>query len=225
MAPGDGYGSEYNLHRYVREHQRTLDHAITNALAVPAAAEIRWIYPTPDANDRSEPRSIHFIDDAEVREAWSKFWPKRGPSWDAVGKLPDELGGDWILVEAKSNHPEFCSQRCKAGDASLGQIQRSLAKVKKHLGVHSAFSWVDTYYQYANRLATLYFLTERVRQPARLVFLYFVGDDMGDGRPCPATEAEWRELIQACHRTLGLREDHELHDRVFDVFLRALPKH
>jgi hypothetical protein len=60
--------------------------------------------------------------------------------------------------------------------------------------------------------------------PSRLVLIYFYGDRFPDDRPCPRDEAEWRELIRACHLTLGLPEHHKLSDRMHEVFLPALVK-
>ena len=78
---------------------------------------------------------------------------------------------------------------------------------------------LGTYYQYANRLAFLYFLNVIARVPARLVFLYFTGDRFPDGRPCPATIERWNELINARRLTLGLEHEHALTDRVHTIFL------
>ncbi len=75
-----------------------------------------------------------------------------------------------------------------------------------------------------NRLTCLYFLTQVARIPARLVFVYFYGDDFRDGTPCPSTEAEWRVVINACHLTLGLSEPHPLSDFVGEVFLPPCPR-
>lgn len=96
------------------------------------------------------------------------------------------------------------------------------------LGVNRHFAWTMTYYQYANRLAALHFLTEQ-RIRAHLVFLYFTGETFPDGTPCPQSEANWRELIRASHLTLGLLtpseadklSEHPLGGRVHEVFLPA----
>jgi hypothetical protein len=83
----------------------------------------------------------------------------------------------------------------------------------------SDFQWLGTYYQYANRLACLYCLNVLRKVPARLVLVYFMGDKFPDARQCPSSEAEWRELIRACHLTLGLSEKHALRNRVHELFI------
>ena len=160
-------------------------------------------------------------DDLKLQEKWRSFWPQTGnpPNWDAVAKARIAGIDEWILVEAKANHPELCSQQCGAKDKSLKRILRALALTKKALGVHRCYRWEGTYYQYANRLACLYFLNEIAKRPAQLIFLYFVGDCFPDGRRCPATEQEWKTLIEACHLTLGIFGPHLLSNRVHDIFL------
>ena len=55
---------------------------------------------------------------------WAKFWPTSGrqQTWDAVGKAGDA----WLLGEAKSNWPEFCSPPSTAKEGGgLPQIRRA----------------------------------------------------------------------------------------------------
>lgn len=219
---GRGYGSEDHLRRWLQADPESLSKRILGAIGGKPAT-LTWLsYPprrsTP-ARDR-ELTGIEFLDrnsNAHAYKLWQRFWPQRGtlPSWDAIGRLED----DWLLVEAKANAPEFCSKPCDAKDNGRKTIAAAMSQAKRHLGVHRAFNWLGTYYQYANRLALLYFLAERAEIKARLIFLYFLGDQFPDARPCPATEAEWRFLIDACHRTLGLPEQHRLASRIHDVFV------
>lgn len=83
------------------------------------------------------------------------------------------------------------------------------------------FRWTATYYQYANRLATLWFLREQ-GVGARLVSVYFVGDRFPDRTPCPASRAEWLALIEARRLMLGLPTQHALSAFEHHVFLPAL---
>jgi hypothetical protein len=104
----------------------------------------------------------------------------RQQSWDAVGTAD----GEWLLVEAKANAPEFCSPATTAAGAGREKIEHALNRVKRGLGVHRRYSWTSSYYQYANRLAMLWFLRKR-KVPARLLFIYFYGDKFPDGTPRP----------------------------------------
>jgi hypothetical protein len=214
------YGSQYHFQWYRDNDPQSLDNAISSAIKSKTSA-LLWRYPTSPATDK-EPTGISFLSSTrEIREAWVSFWPSTGtpPAWDGIAARTTQAGREWIIIEAKANHPEFCSPPSGAGTQSRKLICESLKKTQRYLGVHPAFSWLGTYYQYANRLAFLYFLNAVVHIPARLVFLYFTGDQFPDERPCPATIERWNELIRACHLTLGLPDEHALSDRVHTVFL------
>jgi hypothetical protein len=127
-------------------------------------------------------------------------------------------GATWFLIEAKANQPEFCTPGTRAEGEARKQIERSLNRVKRRVGVHRYFSWTDSYYQYANRLATLAFLRDN-GVDARLVFVYFIGDRFPDGTECPASVAAWKRLIEARRLTLGLPRKHDLSRYVHDVFI------
>jgi hypothetical protein len=89
--------------------------------------------------------------------------------------------------------------------------------------VHRDFSWLGSYYQHANRLATLYFLsTHGIR--AHLVDVLFIGDAFPDHRRCPQNVSDWRELLLARQLTLGLPDQHPLSGQIHELFLMALPK-
>lgn len=69
--------------------------------------------------------------------------------------------------------------------------------------MNESSDWEKPYYQYANRLAFVHFLTER-DIPARLLFIYFAGDTF-EGRACPKTEEGWGPALQAMRGHLGPR--------------------
>lgn len=66
----------------------------------------------------------------------------------------------------------------------------------------------------------LWFL-RRQKIDAALLFIYFYGDTFPDGTPCPATQAEWGELLEARRLTLGLPREHKLSKYEHHVFLPA----
>ncbi len=223
---GQGYGSEDNLLRY-REHRPDfLDNALRQSLKA-ADGVFKWVYPPRHlgTGEYREPEGFDFVQDERVLALWRDFWPQKGkqPTWDAVVRLTDQSKTEWILIEAKANRPELCSSPCGA-NGGRRKISKAMGQVKEFLNVHHRFSWLGTYYQYANRLACLYFLTQVAGVRARLVFLFFYGDLFGDGTPCPGSEAEWRAPIDACHLTLGLPKRHCLSNSVAEVFLPALAK-
>jgi hypothetical protein len=222
---GLGYGSEDHLLRYRTERPDFLDRAIKDEIGLPEA-NLDWIYPPNDTSTggAKEPEGMKFLKAEEaILAMWRDFWPQTGkqPTWDAVAKLTSLRQSEWLLFEAKANHPEFCSPPSGASGGGRKKIEAAIGRVKKHLGVHWNFDWLGTYYQYVNRLACLYFLSQIAKVPARLVFVYFYGDSFPDGRPCPSSRAEWKELIRACHLTLGLAEKHPLNGQIHEVFLPA----
>ena len=162
---GDGYGSEDHLLRYWSEQRTALEASIAAAVSWPEGPP-DWIYPT-NAPTR-EPEGLSFLSDrSDIVDRWKEFWPQTGTQqcWDGLARLAVNLGTEWVLIEAKANHAEFCTPPCGAAKhGGRGQIERALNATKRHLGVHRDFCWLGSFYQHANRLATLHFLsTQGVR--------------------------------------------------------------
>ena len=151
---GKGYGSEDHLHTYRKERPGNLDAAI-RASASLGDVPVQWVHPISGKTGAPEPKGANFLRSrADVQALWKKFWPQRGNQqrWDGIAKC----GDTWLLVEAKANQPEFCTPPCGAKpEGGRRQIEKVLNQTKKHLGVHRHFSWLGSYYQYANRLAFL----------------------------------------------------------------------
>ena len=76
--------------------------------------------------------------------------------------------------------------------------------------------WMERFYQYGNRLAHLYFLRKVNNVDARLVFLYFVGDEEMGGPYC---RREWEAAIEVLHQALGVRN--RLHPKVAKIFINV----
>jgi len=218
------------LWRYFYGSKRSdLDAAILEAIGYPDCS-LSWVYPdeADDPNQR-EFENLRFLTTKEFAKTAAEFktvWPAtgKGISWDGIAwteSHPRQL----ILIEAKANQPELCSAPSGAGEASLRMISSALERAKAILDVHHRFTWTKSYYQYANRLFVLSFLQNRLN--CHLVFLYFTGEKFPDGTPCPSDSAEWRELIHACHLSLGLASPGEqdklrankLGTRVHEIFL------
>ena len=217
---GEGYGSEDHLRNYLAQDQRTLDAAVASSFDAPIDS-VSWLdYPLAASGRETEYQGLNFLPPelSRVRAAWRDVWPTRGrqQTWDAVGRLGDA----WLLVEAKANHPEFCSPPTTATGAGRAVIERTLGRVKRRLGVHRFFAWTGSYYQYANRLAMLWFLRDH-GVDARLVGIYFIGDTFPDATPSPASRRVWEQLIDARRLTLGLPERHYLSEYERHVFLPA----
>jgi hypothetical protein len=218
---GERYGSEYHFLHYRAERPSVLDALLLKPLGGPDA-RLEWVYPTGAEGER-EPQGLEFLSDREdVQALWRDFWPQRGrgPTWDGVAVVHANSSPEWVLIEAKANTVEFVTPSCGAVErGGREQIETALNRVKAALGVHRHYSWLGSYYQYANRLAVLHFLNEQARVPARLLHVYFTGDCFPDGRECPGSAEDWKQLIEARRITLGLPHKHLLSDRTHEAFV------
>jgi hypothetical protein len=137
----------------------------------------------------------------DAAEALRQFWPSGGPNWDALAVLGDGARRDGVLlVEAKSYPEEVYGSGCQATNpASLGIIHRSLAAAQKWFGVAPGSDWTGRLYQYANRLAHVYFLRQELQVDAWLVNLYFTYDRTTR----PTAAAQWYRVLPTFKRELG----------------------
>jgi hypothetical protein len=151
----------------------------------------------------------------EFTEELGKFWPRMGPQWDALGKTSD--GEAIILVEAKANVPELVSF-CGAKDKkSLKTISESLAATQRWMACREpSIDWKCGFYQYANRLAHLYFLKEVAKEETYLVFLYFINDDT---HICTSRE-EWDAALTLQRRLMGLSAK-SLEGKAVEIFINT----
>jgi hypothetical protein len=208
---GYGYGSECHLLRWMGRHRRRFNERVTEEIGRPGAP-LEWLdfrfrrsglWPDAELEGMQFLRNTHPL----AFNAWKEFWPQSGtpPTWDAVGWLGSDNDRELILLEAKARIGEDAT-RCRATNpASIAMIEAAFAETKAALGVDPACDWMNGFYQITNRLAVLYFLQIKCQVPARLLFLYFVGDLRGAGRNCPQTEAQWQDAIQDQTPTLVSR--------------------
>jgi hypothetical protein len=226
---GNGYGSECHLLRFLGRHRTYFNQQVCVRIG---AQSVEWLDFHFDRTKRwpdAERRGLDFLRSGHsALQAWARFWPSRGnlPNWDAIGEAKFNGDNEWILVEAKAHVEELFSD-CKASErGGLGIITQSLENTKKALGVLSDCDWLHRHYQYANRLAILNFLRSN-GVPARLLFVYFVGDSF-DRDPtrkfeCPKNEAGWQPALEAQSRWLGLQRQHPLSNCVYSLFLPVIP--
>ena len=136
-----------------------------------------------------------------AQQELSDFWPRFGPQWDALA-VTDQ--GQIILVEAQAHIPEMVTAPAQArGEAARRRILDSLGAIKSFVNSKSPADWSTSFYQYANRLAHLYWMREVNGHDAYLVNLFLVNDREMNG---PATEAEWQAAIRLQEVFLGVRQ-------------------
>ena len=211
-------GSQYWLQVAVNCRPDVINEAIKKAMNLDASDSIKWLSPLRE-HCFAEYRDCAFLERLGLDclcPCLRHFWPKGGPSWDGLARTS---GDRRILVEAKANIPELNSSPCKAEGDSLKKIKRALKETRSFLKVRSGANWKKCFYQYANRLAHLYFLKERHKVDAALVFVYFVG---GTTRSAglAVTRDGWETEIELVHSHLGLRPHAPwMRENVFDVFI------
>lgn len=207
-------GSRKWLQLAVNERPEILNRAIIAAAGLDPSTSIIWV--SPLANKKYvEYRDGEFIKQLGVdlpTRTLTSFWPSRGPKWDGLARMSN---GDMLLVEAKAHIAEMVSPASKASPASLARINRALEETRQALAPRSRVPWSETFYQYTNRLAHLYLLRSLNRQPARMIYLYFVGDQEMGG---PQSQAEWEGAIRVTEVYLGLGR-HKLRQFVHHVFV------
>ena len=197
-------GSQLQIQIYVNRRQTELDAAIARALpGIASGIPFEWVSPVERA-EFEEYRDLKFIEALELESVamdLAEFWPRRGPVWDALARVPLSSGGSTgvLLVEGKSYPAEMRSRGTGASEGSLEIIEASLQRTRQWLGAAGTPSWTGDLYQLANRLAHLHFFREVAGVPAWLVCLNFVGDSHH-----PTTLEEWESGVHQAKQDLGI---------------------
>ena len=214
-------GSQKWLQVLVNDHYELLNAYIAPKLR-PQPSNIEWLSPLR-ADCYAEYSDEDFIDRLGIKldkKPRSEFWPMGGPHWDGLARTDKE---QILLLEAKSHTKELVSTLGASSHRSISLISLSLNKTKKFVGSSSdkSVDWTVGVYQYANRLAHLYFLNKLNGFDAYLILLYFLKDkerEAGDTH-VPRTELEWESVITYQERLMGIRQRHQLSDRIIHVFI------
>lgn len=147
------------------------------------------------------------------------FWPRSGPRWDGLARA----GEMRVLVEAKAHIREFFSAPSAASaEASRDLILASLDACRTAVGADDRSDWSRCFYQYANRLAHLWWLREHGID-AHLLMVDFVNDVDVSG---PASAETWSAAYAAAEYALGLPGTHSLTRYIHHVYpdVRELPQ-
>jgi hypothetical protein len=194
-------GSLKWMQRMVDSPTTVLVEQLREVGALQATDQLEWRSPLR-CDDWAEYRDAAFLERVGLERlapSLAAFWPARGPQWDALAVAPD---GSVFLFEAKAHLMEMSSTCQARADSSRRLINKAFSTAKAALRVPETADWLSGFYQYANRLAHLYFLRKHgVR--ASLVLVYFTGDQEVGG---PLSPAEWTPHLKAVHRHLGLSE-------------------
>ena len=213
-------GSQRWLQLVVNRCPKLIDDAIGEAIGLGQGETIEWLSPLESDCFREyrDQESLErlCITPQQLRLQLKDFWPQRGPVWDGLAKTS---GGRSLLIEAKANIPEFDSSPTDASLKSRSKIEDALQETRGFLRITSETDWTRCFYQYANRLAHLYYLRELNKIDAALVFVYFVGDKTVRGRE-PVSKEGWEAAIALATHHLGIGTNSPwIRDNVTDVFI------
>ena len=218
-------GSQKWLQLLINDRPDLLNALVRSAIKSPARLTLsdttNWVSPL-ETDEYAEYRDGDFldklgIDSAALKTPLRDFWPALGPVWDGLGK---NTRGDLLLVEAKAHFPEMASKSSATAPASVAKIDHALQQTKAVFAPHSQADWAAQHYQWANRLAHLYWLRELNGLPAYMVFVYFCGDTEMNG---PETRQEWKAAIAVRDALMGVDQDkpNPLSPFVLDIFVEV----
>ena len=175
-----GYGSEYQLLRYLGHHRNYLNKKIQGVTG--SDSPIEWMdYPVDSkrVSKDGEWTGIAFLKRLksmlplnydEIEKAWGEFWPKRGTqqSWDGIFVQDKTI----YLVEAKAHIEEMKPSPCGAKEKSREIIKKALKSVTKDVKLADGLM-NSNLYQLANRIAFMHFLNEHGVN-AKLCYIFFL---------------------------------------------------
>lgn len=227
---GFGYGSEYQLLRFMGRYRKELNNLIKNAMKI--SVEPSWFdfirKADTDGNSKDhELKGIEFlkgdesIDFKKLMLMWKEYWPTSGNAhnWDGIFKLDKT----YVLVEAKAHIGEI-EQTCGAkSPESIEQINKALEETKIRFGVNTDSDWSKKYYQLANRLAFIHFLKTHGID-ARLLYIYFLNGYKNSRENKNVEEIKvWEEAVEKEHAYLGITK--EVRDKyIFSIYPNCVHK-
>lgn len=207
-------GSQKWVQHLVNGPSERLDRVIADSLTFSVNQPIEWLSPLR-ANDYAEYRDAAFLECLGLSQhaaSLREFWPLNGPRWDALGRA----GNTYFLVEAKANIPELISDCQASAPLSQEMIAAALHRTQQWLGARPHIDWLCGFYQYANRLAHLYFMREIAGVDAYMVFLYILDDPTH----IPTSRVKWQGALELQRTLLGLGGQ-PYRDYVINAFLDA----
>ena len=222
-----GYGSEFQLLRFLGHHRNYLNAKISDVLKIDS--DIYWLdYPEDYSRVSCDGEydgvscfnSLNSCEYSKILNLWKDYWPQQGKpqTWDGIFKVNDT----WFFVEAKAHKNEIKSD-CKSTDEQNKiKIQTAFDEsVNMFKSTKTGIEWLNCcYYQLANRLAFVNFCT-KIGIKAKILYLYFInGFDKPetDGELNIKTVDQWKSIWQNEYKELGLVKEN-LQDVVFHVYI------
>ena len=214
---GYGYGSEYQLLRFLGHHRRKLEELISEQIGKGSFEWEDFEFADPK-NVISEDKEITGLDflrrlyptQYEKVEAEYKTYIKKRDwqNWDAVFTH----NGTLYLVEAKAHISELSSGKEEHGDSSKEQILDYFKAQLPNLPVSRV--WLQEYYQLANRLATSALLNKHGIK-TKVLYIYFV-----NGYRKRVLEKKGR--VEVPYETVNLNTSEDKFKTAIEVGMQAL---
>jgi hypothetical protein len=221
---GLGYGSEYQLLRFLGHHRIELNDIIHKNTKL--TEEFVWMDFPKDKSEKprlsldEEYKNIEFLsnlkDYEKIKENWKNYWPSRGQHWDAIILNTDDEKWGYVMVEAKAHLQEGIEDGTQAeNEKSRKQIENAFKATQKRFNIDTKNSWLDKYYQFANRLAFVNFMLENGIE-CSLLNIYFINGyvkrDLKNTNiiledKSVSTVSEWRKLIDTEYDYLGINDE------------------
>ena len=213
-----GYGSEYQLLRYLGHHRRFLFQKIKDVIHT--QEEIEWIDYLVDEKRLSMDGELKDVECFKllpcyksICEAWKMFWPQRGNShnWDGIFKV----GNTWYFVEAKA-HLDEAFQNCEAKNTdSRKKIINAFEMTCGNKDL--AKKWIESNsYQLANRMAFLHFCKESGID-AKLCYISFLNGFKKTPRLNVENASDWEKIWNEEYHNLQLTEEQK--KNIFHVYI------
>ena len=241
---GLGYGSEFQLLRFMGRHRHELERIIIDALQEKQQTindkNFDWLdFEYSDVNkvitgDR-ELYGLSFLEkkiDKGLYDKITSALQKAGSfisnwqHWDAVFVLDD----CFYFVEAKAYTGELYSTNDHGG-SSKKEILNFMRENMKPYGIEVDKNWLDSYYQFANRISMMAFLNQNGLN-AKAIYIYFengynkrqfIGKEIKTVSDKGAGKMEFDEAIQKELSYLNI-EKANFSELVVHIYINATPK-
>lgn len=241
---GLGYGSEFQLLRFMGRHRHELERTIIDALQEKQQTindkNFDWLdFEYSDVNkvitgDR-ELYGLSFLEkkiDKGLYDKITSALQKAGSfinnwqHWDAVFVLDD----CFYFVEAKAYPGELYSTNDHGG-SSKKEILNFMRENMQPYGIEVDENWLDSYYQFANRISMMAFLNQNGLN-AKAIYIYFengynkrqfIGKEIKTVSDKGAGKIEFDEAIQKELSHLNI-EKANLSELVVHIYINATPK-
>lgn len=214
-----GYGSEFQLLRFLGHHRNELEQYILRNTKINENLEylMEWLDFPKDKNKKSldgEFIGIDFLDKkikSKLSDKWKNYWPKNSINWDAIlycsPIVPDsKLKDKWVIVEAKANLKELESDSGVKDSNSKKLIEKAFEATQKRFNIKTQNSWLKKYYQLANRLAFINFMLDNGIH-CELLNIYFINGWSKNPNKNVSDIKTWKEKIMEEYTYLGINNE------------------